>query len=113
MRVFTTIGLVCAALFMLMASTCSKAIDNPQSIADTVAKIQAAAIAACGFEPTASTVTNIIGQASGGGDTTAKITEVASGICTAVTPPTTQSLLETATPWVYKGVKIEGKFVKE
>jgi hypothetical protein len=70
----------------------------------TAADVQAAAVAACGFLPTASTVANILSNNSG---TVQSAEQIASLICGAVTPKAGKLR---GLPMV-NGVVIHGRFV--
>jgi hypothetical protein len=80
-----------------------------------VQSIQNAAVTACGFLPTASTVANIllVSQQPAVG----MVTTIAAGICSAVTQVqpgavTQMGLMSVPVPPTYNGVTIEGEFVK-
>jgi len=81
---------------------------NP--IANEVTNITAAAIAICGFQPTAATITNILATfIPGASPITNIINQVAGSICNAVT--TKSARYGGAAPQV-NGVPIQGRFVQ-
>ena len=82
-------------------------VKNPLTGAPiTAADVQAAAVAACGFLPTASTVANII---AAGNPAVATVSTIAGAICAAVTSKGAR--LGGVSPNV-NGVTVHGRFVK-
>jgi hypothetical protein len=82
-------------------------ISNPFTGAPiTAADVQAAAVAACGFLPTAATVANII---AAGNPAVATVSTIAQAICSAVTAK--GGRLGGAAPNV-NGVPVHGRFVQ-
>jgi len=82
-------------------------VTNPfTGVPITAADVQAAAVSACGFLPTAATVANII---AAGNPTLTTATTVAQAICSAVTAH--GGRLGGAAPNV-NGVAVHGRFVK-
>ena len=79
---------------------------NGQTVTITPADVQAAAVQACGFLPTAATVAGILTASP----YLATATAVASAICAAVTPTKSASKLGAAVPMV-NGVVVHGKWV--
>lgn len=80
-----------------------------QPIATEVANIQALAVQICAFQPTAATVTAILGTLiPGASPVTTVINQVASSICAAVTKPAFRA--GGAFPEV-NGIPIQGHFV--
>jgi hypothetical protein len=79
---------------------------------DTAA-VQNAAVAACGFLPTAASVASIISAAAGGAGGVVLTTagQVAAAICQAVVPVRQAGKLGAALPTV-NGVVVHGKFVR-
>lgn len=72
-----------------------------------VAQVQADAKAICGFLPTATTVANVITTFTGGGAVVNVVSQVAAGICAAVTNKGARRGGAR-----YRGVKIKGRFVR-
>ncbi len=89
-------------LALSLASCATLGVD-----AGTIAQIQNAAVAACGFLPAASTIVNIIGTNSPGLQTAQAI---AIAICQAMQPQTARGLIA-RTPTV-AGVRVDGRFVR-
>lgn len=75
--------------------------------ADTVSQIQATARQVCGFVPTVSTVASVIATFTGGGAIVDMVSQVANGICTAISA---KGVRRGATP-KYRGVVIRGDYV--
>lgn len=111
MKTFRNILL--AAAFSLSVAACSSTgqIVNPFAggTINTTA-VQNAAVAACGFLPTAATVSGIISAATGGvgGAALQTAEQVAAAICAAVLP--TKSGKLRGTPMV-NGVAVHGRWV--
>lgn len=81
-----------------------------QQVSDTIAKVQATTQQVCGYLPAVQTVTGILSTFI---TSTAPVVDtlnaIANGICGAVTK---KSLNRSAGPPVYRGVAIEGEFVR-
>lgn len=99
--------------FLMLASTlalagCAGGLTNPFTGAPvTAAQVQAAAVAACGFLPTATTVAGLLTTSAA----VQSASQIAGLICSAITPVTQGGArLGGALPTV-NGVVIHGKFV--
>lgn len=88
----------------IISPTGNAGIDN------AVASVQDVAVRACGFLPTVSTVSSILSQfISGAGPINSVVTEVAQGICSAVTR---KGFRRGMGPPKYRGVVIHGTRVR-
>ena len=75
----------------------------------TVQQIKDTAATICGFVPTATTVASIIATFTGGGAVVDMVGQAAQGICAAVTA---KGVRRGGPPPKYRGVRIQGKFVR-
>ena len=87
---------------------------TPSSIQSVIASVQSAAVQACGFLPTASTVSAILASfVPGGSAVEASVASVAQQICTAVLPLKARlgKRLGGTSPPTVNGIVIHGRFV--
>lgn len=106
-----------AALATAVGQVNATAVAASPSLANVENKISAALVNACGWEPAASTLTNLAATISGNGTASAiaaAITGLTRATCKAVTAPASNGvgLLDRAPVPVYRGVNLVGKFMK-
>ncbi len=105
--------IIIAAALALSLAACS---SLPTSITtavtginNTIAAVQNAAVKACAFQPTESTIEAIIGKFVPGLDT---IQAIANQICAAVSAPSVTAARRGRTVPMVAGVPIRGRFVR-
>lgn len=109
-RLYQLLTVSALALSLSACATAPATIGTATSQTSAViTAIQQAAVEACSFLPTAATVTNIIGAATGVGAETTLASTIAAQICAAVSP-TASAKRGGAAPTVY-GVVVHGRFV--
>lgn len=80
----------------------------------TVDAVQSAVVKACGFLPTATTVSGILSTfVPGAAPVTAIVSQIATSICAAVAPPRASARRKASSgPPTVRGVTVEGRFVR-
>jgi hypothetical protein len=108
------IAMITLAATLSLGSCATTGGITPSSVQSVISAIQSAAVQACGFLPTASTVSAIVASlVPGGSPVEASVTNVAQQICAAVLPLKAKlgkRLGGTAPPTV-NGVVVHGRFV--
>lgn len=78
-------------------------------ISNTISAVQGAAVKACQFQPTESTVEAIIGKLVPGLDT---VQSIVNQICAAVSPPSVAAARRARSEPMVAGVPVRGRFVR-
>jgi hypothetical protein len=106
------IALLSALAASLLMSSCAGTGITPTVVQNAVTQVQQAAVAACGFLPTAATVSGILATLVPGVATAeAAVVSAAQQICAAVAPVKTSARLKVVVPTV-NGVPVHGRFVR-
>jgi|SRR5579864_2665767 len=102
----------CAIAGSLLLGNCAGTGVTPATIQSAVTAVQQAAVTACGFLPTAATVSGILATLVPGAAAIEQlIASTAQQICAAVAPVRTSAKLKAVAPTV-NGVPVHGRFVR-
>jgi hypothetical protein len=97
----------------LFLGSCAGTGITPGTIQSAVTSVQQAAVSACGFLPTAATVSGILATLVPGAAAIEQlIASTAQQICAAVAPVKTSARLRAAAPPTVNGVPVHGRFVR-
>jgi hypothetical protein len=108
------IAILTLAVTLSLGSCATTGGITPSSVQSVIASVQSAAVQACGFLPTASTVSAILASfVPGGSAVEASVASVAQQICTAVLPLKAKlgKRLGGIAPPTVNGIVIHGRFV--